>query len=284
MVDEVAEAERILARAGIETARQDAEWIAAAALGQRRSMMLAHMDRSLTDGQAEHFGEMVSRRAKREPLGYVIGTVAFRGLELEVGPGVLVPRPETEVTAGRGVARTRECGPRATVVDVGTGCGAIALAIAAEVPDARIFATDASGAARGWTLRNLARTGLRCTLLPGDLLSPLHPSLGGAVDVVVSNPPYVSESEWEVLEPEVRRFEPKDAIVAGPTGLEVIRTLLRQVRLWSVPGGWLVVEIAASHADEVVDLFEAQSFTQIEMTQDLAGRPRVVEGRWIGPL
>ena len=169
--DEIDTAAKTFADAGIDTARNDAEWVAAAALGRRRSEVVGHLDAEMPDEAGERFKKMIVRRARREPLAYLVGTVVFRGLELEVGAGCLVPRPETEVTAERAILRARDGRGRPTVVDVGTGCGAIALAMAAEVPDARIFATEAIGAARGWALRNLARTGLRCTLLPGSLMS-----------------------------------------------------------------------------------------------------------------
>jgi release factor glutamine methyltransferase len=280
--DEIDAAAKIFADAGIETARNDAEWIATAALGKRRSDVLAHLGDPLPADTSERMKKMVARRARREPLAYIVGTVIFRGIELEVGAGCLVPRPETEVTAERAIARARRDGlGRATVVDVGTGCGAIALSLAAEVPEARIFATEAMGAARGWALRNLARTGLRCTLLPGSLMSPLHPALGGGVDVVVSNPPYVSEEEWETLEPEVRRFEPKEAVVGGETGLEIILELLEQVRMWLAPGGWLVIEIAESQGARVSRLLGILGYRDVTVTKDLAGRDRVVEARWV---
>ena len=235
----------------------------------------------MTNEAAERFSKMVARRARREPLAYIVGTVVFRGLELEVGAGCLVPRPETEITAERAIARARDAATRQTVVDVGTGCGAIALSLAAEVPEARIFATEAMGAARGWALRNLARTGLRCTLLPGSLMRPLHPALGGGVDVVVSNPPYVSEEEWEQLEPEVRRYEPREAVVGGETGLEIILELLEQVRMWLAPGGWLVIEIADTQAERVSRLLGILGYRDVSVTKDLAGRDRVVEARWV---
>ena len=280
--DEIDTAAKTFADAGIDSARNDAEWVAAAALGRRRSEVVGHLDAEMPDEAGERFKKMIMRRARREPLAYIVGTVVFRGLELEVGAGCLVPRPETEVTAERAILRARDGSKRPTVVDVGTGCGAIALAMAAEVPDARIFATEAIGAARGWALRNLARTGLRCTLLPGNLMRPLHPALGGGVDVVVSNPPYVSEEEWERLEPEVRRFEPKDAVVGGETGLEIILELLEQVRMWLAPGGWLVIEIADSQAERVSRLLGILGYRDVAVTKDLAGRDRVVEARWVG--
>jgi release factor glutamine methyltransferase len=280
--DEIENAAKTFADAGIDTARTDAEWIAAAAAAKRRSEVLAHLGDDMPTETAERFGKMVARRARREPLAYIVGTVVFRGLELEVGAGCLVPRPETEITAERAIARARDRGVRPTVVDVGTGCGAIALSVAAEVPEARIFATEVLGAARGWALRNFARTGLRCTLLPGSLLRALHPALGGGVDIVVSNPPYVSEEEWETLEPEVRRYEPKEAVVGGETGLEVILELLEQVRMWLAPGGWLVIEIAESQGERVARLLGILGYRDVEVTKDLAGRDRVVEARWVG--
>ena len=282
IAEELARAEQALADAGVETARHDAEWILATALGRRRGALVETSGEGFPDGTLPVFHEMIARRVKREPLAYVIGTVGFRGLELEVGPGVLVPRPETEITAERAIVRARARGTRPTVVDVGAGCGAIALALAVELPNARIFATESSGAARGWALRNLARTGLRCTLLPGDLMSPLHPALGGAVDVVVSNPPYVPEDEWNGLEDEVRLFEPKDAVVGGPTGLEVILELLEQVRMWLSPGGAIVIEIAPSQAGKVGRLLEIIGYEDVVATKDLAGRDRVVEATWRG--
>lgn len=279
---DIESAAKALADAGIDSARNDAEWLAAAALARRRGDVLARADDDMPEDAAQRFKQMVGRRAHREPLAYIVGSVEFRGLALEVGPGCLVPRPETEITAERAILRTRERGARPTVVDVGTGCGAIALALAAEVPNARIFATEAAGAARGWALRNLARTGLRCTLLPGSLMRPLHPALGGGVDVVVSNPPYVSEEEWETLDPEVRRFEPREAVVGGETGLEVILELLEQVRMWLAPGGWLVIEIAPSQAERVSRLLGILGYQDVVVTKDLAGRDRVVEARWVG--
>lgn len=273
-------AEARLGAAGVDTPRGDAQWIAASVLGVSRTYLLGHADDPLPDERYEPFRAMVARRERREPLAYILGSANFRGLELEVGAGAFVPRPETEVTAERAIARARERGARPTVVDVGAGCGAVALAVAAEVPEARVFATEVRGAARGWALRNLARTGLRVTLLPGDLLRPLHPALGGSVDVVVSNPPYVSEDEWEGLPEEVRRFEPRDAVVAGPTGLEVVVALLEQVRPWLAPGAWLVLEGAPHRMGTIGRLLRAVGYADVTVTPDLAGRERVIEARW----
>ncbi|MCA1833516.1 MAG: peptide chain release factor N(5)-glutamine methyltransferase [Actinomycetota bacterium] len=275
-------AEAKLEAAGCDTPRGDAQWIAAYVLGGNRTSVLAHPERVLTPDERKQVESLITRRAGREPLAYVLGTVVFRGLELEIGPGCLVPRPETEVTAERAIFRARALGRRATVVDVGTGCGPIALSVAAEVPDARVFATEISGAARGWCLRNLARTGLRVTLLPGDLFDPLHPALGGAVDIIVSNPPYIADDDIALLPDEVRKFEPRDALKGGPDGLDVVMRLLEEVPRWLAVGGWLVVEVGADQAEKVGKLLEMVGYTEATVTHDLAGRPRVVEGRWMG--
>jgi release factor glutamine methyltransferase len=281
VADAIRWAERALEASGVDSPNGDAQWLAAHSFRVERSALVAHPERTLTDGERDRFQELVTRRTRREPLGYVLGTVVFRGLELEVGAGCLVPRPETEVVAGRAIARASGLGRRATVVDVGTGCGPIALSLAAEVPDARVFATERSGAARGWCLRNLARTGLRVTLLPGDLFEPLHPALGGAVDVVVSNPPYIREDEYDTLPDEVRRYEPREALVAGPEGLDAVMRILEEVPRWLAIGGWLVLEVASEQAERVAKLVEMIGYTDPIVTSDLAGRPRAVEARWV---
>ncbi len=274
-------AERVFEMAGIDTPRGDAQWIAAHALETSRAGLFVDADGPFPSGRRERFETLVARRAHREPLAYVLGSARFRGLDLEVGPGVLVPRPETEVTAGRAIDRARDRG-RATVVDVGTGSAAIALSVAAEVPSARVFATEPSAAARAWALRNLARTGLRVTLLPGQMMDPLHPALGGAVDVIVSNPPYVAEGEWDALPPEVHDHEPHEAICGGEDGLDIVVRLLQDAPRWLAIGGWIVVEAGEEQAARLERLLRAIGYTDVLVTKDLAGRDRVVEGRWIG--
>lgn len=276
------EGEQMLAAAGVDTPKGDAQWIAAHVLGTTRTMLVAHADDTIPLERAEHIEELFGRRAAREPLAYVLGTASFRGLVVEVGPGVFVPRPETEITAERAIERARERGPRPCVVEVGTGTGAISLSVAAEVPNARVFATEASAAARGWALRNLARTGLRVTLLPGDLFDPLHPALGGAVDVVVSNPPYVPMSAWDSLPEEIRRYEPRDAVLGGPDGLDVVMRILTDAPRWLAHGGWLVLEVGEDQAERLAKLLSTIGYDNVAVGRDLAGRDRVVEGRWCG--
>lgn len=272
-----------LAAAGVASPRVDAEWLTAHALGCTRSELFAKSDRTPTIEEAAAIEGFLHRRERREPLAYILGTVRFRGLTLEIGPGALVPRPETELVAERAILRARaasEHGGTPTIVDVGTGTGAIALALAAEVPRARIFAIESSAAARGWTLRNLARTGLRVTLLPGELLQPLHPALGGNCDLIVANLPYLSEDEWEVTEPELKRYEPRDALVGGPTGLELIVDLIEQAEHRLSHAGWLVLEIGETQAETVTTFMHARGYREVTVSKDLAGRDRCVEGRW----
>jgi release factor glutamine methyltransferase len=274
-------AEATLTEAGVQTPKGDAQWIVAEVLGVSRTEVLTHPDDDIHDSQYDQILSLVQRRTDREPLAYVLGTANFRGLMLEVGAGCLVPRPETETTAERAIWHARERGLRPTVVDVGTGCGAIALSVAAEVPNARVFATELSPAARAWALRNLARTGLRVTLLPGDLLDPLHPALGGAVDIVVSNPPYLRDDEWDSLDAELR-YEPREALLGGDDGLEVVMRLLEDVNRWLSPGGWLVLELAPDQTERMTKLLGVIGYDKVTVTNDLAGRERVVEGRWVG--
>ncbi|HVL88614.1 MAG TPA: peptide chain release factor N(5)-glutamine methyltransferase [Actinomycetota bacterium] len=282
MAELLARAETMLAAAGVDTPKGDAQWIAAHVLGVNRTSLLAHPERVVELETAEHLESLVARRAEREPLGYVLGTVNFRGLVMEVGPGVFCPRPETEVTAARAIARARERGPRPCVVDVCAGSGPIALSVAAEVPNARVFATEISPAARGWALRNLARTGLRVTLLPGDLFDPLHPALGGAVDVIVSNPPYIPQGAIESLPDEVRRYEPREALTGGADGLDVVMRLIGDAPRWLTHGGWLVMEVGEEQAERIAKVLAAAGYDSVEIGPDLAGRERVVEGRWVG--
>lgn len=280
--DAVSEAVERFAAAGIDTPRVDAEWIVAGVLGIRRAAVVTEPEHAMTIEQAAAVQEAIERRERREPLAYILGETCFRGMWLRVGPGCLVPRPETEITAERALRRASEAsvhGARPTIVDVGTGCGAIALSIAAEAPEARVYAVESSAAARGWALRNLAATGLPVTLLPGELLSPLHPALGANCDLIVANLPYLSDDEYDAAPPELR-FEPREALVGGPTGLEPIIDLIEESEHWLAHAGWLVLEIGETQADDVTRFMLARGFREVEVTKDLAGRDRVVEGRW----
>jgi release factor glutamine methyltransferase len=267
----LAEAASELERSGIDTASTDAEWLLGHALGLTRSELALDPDRALTEAELEAARGLVERRAAREPLAYVLGEWGFRRLTLKVDRRVLVPRPETEVVVERcleligGLAEPR-------VLDVGTGSGAIALAIADEHPGAGVTAIDASEDALAVARENAAATGLAVDLQHRDLREGLR----GTYDLVVSNPPYVSPDEIEALEPEVRDWEPRIATV-GTEHSELIATAARTVL---VPGGWLVLEVADGASRRVSALLRELGYDDVRAGRDLAGRDRVVEGRW----
>jgi release factor glutamine methyltransferase len=221
---------------------------------------------------AKLFGRALCQRCHGVPLQYLTGEQQFFDLVLGVAPGVFVPRPETELLVERALEVIPEAG--GVVADVGTGTGAIALAVKRFRPDARVLATDVSEEAIAVARANASRHGLDVEILQGDLLSPLPDELLGEVDVVVSNPPYVTEEEYASL-PEEVRAEPFEALVGG---IDVHRRLATEGGDWLRPGGWLVMEIGESQSQEVEALL-GDRFEAVETTQDLSGRDRVVRGR-----
>ncbi len=259
-----------LVAAGCESADVDAEILLAHVLGTSRSGLRASTGRELDNQAVGELDRLVARRERREPLAYVLGEWGFRRLTLTVDPRVLVPRPETEIVVERCLARIDGIAePR--VLDVGTGSGAIALAIADEAPAARVTAIDASQDALEVARENVARTGLFVELVHHDLFQGLP---NGPWDLVASNPPYVREDEIETLEPEVRDWEPRAALVGEGATDAVARGALSVLR----PGGALVLETAEGDADRVAGLLTALGYTGVRTTKDLAGRDRVVEG------
>jgi release factor glutamine methyltransferase len=255
-----------LSAAGVDDPRFDAEVLLAAALGTERAALYANPQRTVEPPAAREFAAMVRRRVRREPVAYILGRAHFRQLELFVDSRVLVPRPETELLVDLAQDRQR-------VLDVGTGCGAIALAIANEREGVRVTGIDNSPEAIEVARENARRTGLEVEFLIADLI------VGGPYDVIVSNPPYVRESEWETLQPEITRYEPRDALVAGPDGLDVVRALVPAAVEVLVRGGLLGIEVGQGQARTVESLFERSAFTHVETIRDLAGIPRVVTGR-----
>jgi release factor glutamine methyltransferase len=260
-----------LAARGVESPRLDAERLLAHALGVTRMELYTQHDRPLTEAERAAARELVQRRGRREPLAYVLGDWDFRRLTLATDDRALVPRPETEVVVERCLSLLdRVEAPR--IVDVGTGSGAIALALKHERPDARVLATDVSRAALELARANAERNELDVELLETDLLA----GLAGPFDLVVSNPPYVLADELPDLEPEVRDWEPRLALVG-----DVTRRLADTARSVLAPGGWLVLETHADQARTVAAMLEELGFADPVVTSDLAGRDRVVEGRWV---
>jgi release factor glutamine methyltransferase len=259
-----------LDEAGCESPAVDAEILVAHVLGVRRSELALDPSRKLSKQEERTLEGLVARRETREPLAYVLGEWGFRRLTLDVDGRVLVPRPETEVVVERCLARIATVDePR--VLDVGTGSGAIALAIADEHPGARVTGVDASTGALEVAGANVVRTGVAVELREWDLFTGLP---DGPWDLVVSNPPYVLPEELETLEPEVRDWEPRQAL-AGVGATEAVARGARDVLAERAA---LVLEVAAADAVRVRSLLESLGYVDVAGTTDLAGRDRVVEG------
>ena len=253
-----------LAAAGCDTPRLDAELLLAAVLGVDRARLVLDAGRVLDAAALEAFEALLARRAAREPVAYILGRRAFRRIELDVDRRVLIPRPETELLVEVGLVLPAS----ASVVDVGTGSGAVALALKDERPDLSVWGVDASEDAVALARANAARLGLEVRLVRTDLLDGLPP-----FDGVLANLPYVAEGA--VLAPEIALYEPRDALFAGADGLEVIRRLVG--RLAGVP--YVALEIGSEQGDEVAALLRAAGFGAIRRLRDLAGHQRVITGR-----
>jgi release factor glutamine methyltransferase len=254
---------------GVRSPRVDAELLLAHALGLSRIELYTQHDRPLTEEERAAARELVRRRGQREPLAYILGEWGFRRLVLKTDARALIPRPETEIVVERALALIDGIdNPR--VLDVGTGTGAIALAIAQEHPGARVLATDTSQQAVALARENATVLELPVEIRHGDLLAGVE----GPFDLIVSNPPYVLAGELPSLEPEVREHEPHDALVD-----ERQTSRLADVAR-DVLDGWLVLEVHEAHADTVVSQLTTLSYSGVKITLDLAGKPRVVEARW----
>ena len=264
-----------LERHGSPSARLDAELLLGHALGLGRVELYTGFERPLGEDELAECRELIARRAKREPVAYILGRWGFRGLDLEVDRRVLVPRPETELLVDRCLALVDgAAGPE--VLDVGTGSGAIALALASELPEARVAGCDVSGAALEVARANGERLGVEVEWVASDMLSGVG---GRRFHLVVSNPPYVAAGEIEALEPEVRDWEPRGATVAGETGLEAIERLVAQAPAALEPGGALVLEVGAGQAAAVAALLEGAGLAGVRRDPDHAGIERIVWGR-----
>jgi release factor glutamine methyltransferase len=265
----LAETTERLEAAGCESPCVDAEILVAHVLGTSRSELALKPKRKLSRDEADALETLVARRATREPLAYVLGEWGFRRLTLAVDRRVLVPRPETEVVVERSLRRLEGlAAPR--VLDVGTGSGAIALAIADEHPGAHVTAVDASAGALEVAGENVLTTGAAIELHEWDLFAGLP---DGPWDLVVSNPPYVLPEELDSLEPEVREWEPREALVGVGATEAVARGALDVL----VPGGALVLEVAAGDARRIASLLSELGYVDVMTTTDLAGRDRVIE-------
>jgi release factor glutamine methyltransferase len=258
-----------LAARGIETARVDAELLLARALGLSRIELYTQHDRPLSDAERSAARELVQRRGQREPLAYVLGDWDFRRLTLKTDRRALVPRPETEIVVERCLALlTGVTAPR--LADVGTGTGAIALALKQERPDAIVVATDLSAGALELARENATTNELDVRFLQTDLLA----GVAGPLDLVVSNPPYVGADELDALEPEVRDWEPRGALIDEGQTLRLARDAQ------PVLDGWLVLEVHEERAHALSDELTKLGYRAVSIGLDLSGRERVLEAQW----
>ena len=277
MSDLIEAATRILENAGIETARADAEWLLAGLVGRGR--LAVYLDRDVPPATAARYTSVVRRRATGVPIQQILGWEEFRGLRLIVTPDVLVPRPETEMLVEWALELLPLMGDRLRVVDVGAGSGAIACALASERPTVQVIAIDVSLAAACVTRENSRALGLtdRLQVVEADLLTSLRPA---SVDLVVSNPPYLSRAMLAATPREVRDHEPHLALDGGPDGLSVLSRLIRDTLPVLRPDAALIVETAGrSQVGAVVSLFEDAGYRAVTVRPDLAGTPRFVAGR-----
>ena len=261
----------------VPNSRQDAELLLSFELGCSRSYVLAHYQDELEMNHQQDFLSLIEERRRRKPLQHILGHQEFYGLDFEVTPDVLIPRYETELLVEEVLNLLPMAGP--IVVDVGTGSGCIAISLAARLPSARVWATDLSEAALQIARKNAARHDVlsKIQFVQGDLLEPLQ-SLKGEIDCIVSNPPYVAESDLPGLQREVRDWEPRLALSGGQQGLKIYLRLIPQALNYLRPHGYLVVEIGYNMAGSIQALFDSQWIFE-GIRQDLSGIPRALVAR-----
>ena len=266
----MAEAASRLAAANIPDAPREAETLLKELCGIRREDIYS-LDPIIPEAQAVRYRNAFKRRAGREPLQYITGTVEFDGLEFSVGKGVLVPRPETELLVAE-VAKRVDSPKR--ILDLCTGSGCIAISLARRFPEARVLGTDVSGEALVFARENADKLGTNnVEFLEGEGFAPAH---GQSFDLIVSNPPYIAEGEIEGLEPEVRDWEPRGALVSGPEGIEFYRVIAREAGRYMDRDAFLALELGAGQADAVCAMLEVEGFSGVETVRDLAGHERML--------
>ena len=263
-----------LAEKGVGNARLEAEWLLCAALGLDRVGLYVNFDKPLTAEELGACRALVARRARREPLQYILGSQEFYGLEFEVASKVLIPRYDTETLVREALSRA----PRdARILDIGVGSGCIAVALAKNVPDADVSGVDLSPDALELTERNAKRHGVTVSLCKGSLFEPFEDL---EFDLIVSNPPYIRTSDITTLQPEVRDFEPLAALDGGVDGLDYYRRIIPEAPGHLKHGGWLLLEMGIGQATDLLALFEATGrFRELFTAKDPGGIDRVVGGR-----
>jgi release factor-specific protein-(glutamine-N5) methyltransferase len=265
-------------RSAVENPRRSAEWLLSAATGLSRVELYAHFDRPLSDVERATYRASIERRAAGEPLQYVTGEMPFRHVVLKVRPGVFIPRPETEVLVDE-VLAALEGVTDPVVIDLCTGSGAVAISVAPERADARVYATEIVPETADVARENAERCGVaeRLTVLTGDLFAPLPEQLRGSVHVVASNPPYIPTADLDGLPSEVGGFEPRIALDGGADGLDTVRRIVAESGSWLAPAGALLIETDTSTAKTAVNAMAAW-YEGTRVVRDLTGRDRVAAG------
>ncbi len=268
-----------LTRAGVETARLDAEVLLSHVVNKDRTWIFTHVQNGLDRESNRLFQELIGRRSQREPLQYILGKQEFWGLDFIVSPDVLIPRPETELVLEAAIDFLKGM-MRPAVIDLCTGSGCIAISLAKEFKDARIFATDKSPIALGIARKNarMHHAAERVRFFEGDLFQPLEElDLRAQVDVITANPPYIPSGDLPSLQPEVRDHEPQMALIAGPEGTEFHQRIIREAPLFLKRGGRLMMEMGIGQAGAVAAMAdETRAYTRPEILKDLAGIDRVI--------
>ncbi|MGB4600000.1 MAG: peptide chain release factor N(5)-glutamine methyltransferase [Trichlorobacter sp.] len=262
-----------LADKGVENARREAEWLLCEATGLDRVGLYLNFDKPLSDDELSGYRALVARRGKREPLQHILGSQEFDGLSFEVSPAVLIPRHDTETLLEQAVL----CVPQARyILDIGTGSGCIAIALAKRLPEAMTTAVDLSSEALVVAQHNADAHGAVIEFLPGSFFEPVA---GRRFDLIVSNPPYITRADLATLQPEVRDFEPRLALDGGLDGLDAYRAITAQAPAHLQPGGWLLLEVGAGQATDVSTLLVQAGFGDIITATDPGGIQRIVGGR-----
>ena len=267
-----------LAEKGVENARLEAEWLLCAALGLDRIGLYVNFEKPLQPHELAEVRGTVTRRAKREPLQYILGNQEFMGVEFLVSPAVLIPRHDTETLVQEAVTRGANA---LRVLDIGTGSGCIAILLAKLIPHAHVVTVENSDKALAVARENAEKNGVTVSFISGSLFEPF---VGQRFDLIVSNPPYIPTPDLAGLQPEVREFEPRGALDGGVDGLDFYRVMVPAAPEHLNPGGWLVVEVGIGQSEAVQGMFTAAGFDEIFTARDPGDIQRVVGGRCIGGI
>jgi len=280
-INKLREVTGVLNNLGIEGAQKEAEILIAYGAGIE-ALEMYRDNPDMTDAQICAAEEFLGRRLLREPLSYIIGHEEFLGLTLEVGPGVLIPRPETELMAEHAIKTTRAQNTEhrtQTVLDLCTGSGCLALALARGIPSSQVYGVDISDAAVGYAKRNALRNNINnATFLHGDLFAPFKKR--GFFDLIISNPPYIRSGDITGLQPEIREWEPETALDGGEDGLDFYRRIIPSAREYLKDRGMLMIEIGAGQADDTADIIKSAGYSQFRIIKDYNGIDRILEAEW----